>query len=368
MPGARVRWTRAAENEIEVVGHGMAWFDDGVRWVASASEIEPASITELRRAVDAFRRWFEVDDDFEVLVFVAPEDDLRRDGEMFQARRVVLALSPSGTFVQVILIRAPDDELLDETEMTALIGPLLERHRAEGAGFEIDQQKFGTAYYVSAEISPRGRTVADAMRIGDDLLLLLDATLGGGLSPGTVVDLLRAQRPDLLIGQAETEWLEFKQAPYGLGDPLQEVELAKDVSALANRPGGGLLVIGLATKNRNGTDTANAVRSQPLGLLSVRRYRQALDRWIFPPLDDLRIEIAEIEPGRGVMWVRVEPQPEALWPFLVLGAVQRGKVLGNHFSLVRRRGDETMAVPAAVVHGLLVAGRVALATAPRDAG
>jgi hypothetical protein len=62
--------------------------------------------------------------------------------------------------------------------------------------------------------------VGDAMQIGEDLLVLWHASLGGGLSPSTGVDLMRAQRPELLVGQPETEWFEAKQAPYGLGHDL----------------------------------------------------------------------------------------------------------------------------------------------------
>lgn len=365
MPGARVRWNATAEDEFEVIGHGSVWFDDpGI--VASAVVIEPASLTELRRALDRYRKRM-YDGDFEVHVFDASEDDVRNELEMLQARDVSLLCAPAQTFLQLVLVQAPEEPLLDQFETGATLLSLLHTHRARVADFQISRQKFATVYYLTVEISPRGRTVGDAMRIGDDLLVLWEASIGRGLNPVTVGNLLRAERPELLIGQTETEWLEAKQAPYGLGDPLQEIELAKDVSALANRPGGGLLVIGLVTKNRNGVDTVTAVRSQPMERLRPRRYRQALDKWIFPPLQDPRIETVEVEPGRGVMWIHIEPQPEALWPFLIVGAVQRGKVLGNHFSLVRRRGDETVVDPAAVVHGLLVAGRVALATAPRNA-
>jgi hypothetical protein len=42
------------------------------------------------------------------------------------------------------------------------------------------------------------------MQIGEDLLVLWHASLGGGLSPSTGVDLMRAQRPELLVGQPET--------------------------------------------------------------------------------------------------------------------------------------------------------------------
>ena len=80
------------------------------------------------------------------------------------------------------------------------------------------------------------------------------------------------------------------------------------------------------------------------------------------------IEAVEIEPGRGLLMVFVPQQPEPLWPFLVCGTIISKKVLSNHFSLVRRRGDETADDTAAVVHGLMVAGRAAAGGVARGPG
>ena len=40
----------------------------------------------------------------------------------------------------------------------------------------------------------------------------------------------RAARPDLLVGQVESEWLECKRAPYQVADERAKFELAKDVA------------------------------------------------------------------------------------------------------------------------------------------
>lgn len=89
-------------------------------------------------------------------------------------------------------------------------------------------------------------------------------------------------------------------------------------------------------------------------------YQGVIDRSVFPPPRDLAIEAIEIEPDKGILFVGVPPQPQALFPFLVVGAIADGKMLGNHFSLVHRRGDRGVATKPEEVHGLLVAGRVAL--------
>lgn len=129
----------------------------------------------------------------------------------------------------------------------------------------------------------------------------------------------------------------------------------------------GLLVIGLVTGRRDGRDVVIRLRAQPMDLLRPRRYQQSLDRWIYPRPRDVVMDAVEVEPGRGLLVILIPPQPEQLWPFLVCGAVVGEKVLGNHFSLVRRRSDETADDTAALVHGLMVAGRVALSGAPREA-
>ena len=51
---------------------------------------------------------------------------------------------------------------------------------------------------------------------------------------------------DALIGTQESEWLEFKSAPYGIPDPGQRWQLAKDVAGFANSRGGHI-VIGVKT-------------------------------------------------------------------------------------------------------------------------
>jgi len=52
---------------------------------------------------------------------------------------------------------------------------------------------------------------------------------------------------DRLMGIAEDEQLDFKRSPYQLAEDRQKMELAKDISALANA-GGGLILIGIETR------------------------------------------------------------------------------------------------------------------------
>ena len=66
---------------------------------------------------------------------------------------------------------------------------------------------------------------------------------------------------DSILGTAESEQIDFKEAPYQLDSPRQRWELAKDVAALANARG-GLIVLGFRTSRDENhlVDTASEHR------------------------------------------------------------------------------------------------------------
>ncbi|MCA1705159.1 MAG: ATP-binding protein, partial [Actinobacteria bacterium] len=66
------------------------------------------------------------------------------------------------------------------------------------------------------------------------------------MTPDEVVACLDAGDDDAVLGEPETQHLDFKEQPYVLNSAKARWELAKDVAALANS-GGGSLVIGVAT-------------------------------------------------------------------------------------------------------------------------
>jgi hypothetical protein len=364
MSGAMVRWRRAEEN-FDVSGVGRMWFSDQTTVVAALEVIGPASLTELRRAVARCRRDM-YPGDYRFDLFDAPADQLASHEDMFLAEPISLTLGEERTTMTVALALASEEPAEGRDEVSELLAPILRRTATTIVEFSADEQTTATVQYLTVEVNARGRTVGEVIHLGFDLLQLWGAGVGGQLTPTTVADLIRAQRADLLVGTAENEWFEAKGAAYSLGDDLDEIELAKDVSALANRPEGGLLVVGLVTRKRAGRDVVVCARPQPLTSMRPGRYRQRLDKWIYPRLRDAVVEAVETGPGEGLLVILIPPQPEPLWPFLVSGAVVGRKYLGNHFSLVRRRGDETVDDPAAVAHGLMVAGRAALSVAPRQ--
>ena len=360
MPGAQVRW-RLSDEHFEVLGHGLLWFDDQGLIIGAADVASAASLTELRRAIVRYRVTM-YDEEVRLTVYDVEEHLLLEDEDVLSPRDVSLELTHNHTFINLVLA-VEADVRFNKYEIAAILRPQLLRHRATLIELTEEILPLVNMARMTVEISHRGRTVGDALAIGDDLLALWRASLGGELTPATAADLIRAQRPELLVGQRETVWFEAKGGSYDLKDERRAIEFAKDVSALANRAEGGLLVLGLTTSKRGGSDTVKAVR--PLSLTDARpaRHQQAIDTWVFPPPQDLVIESVEIGPDCAVMFILVPPQPDALMPFLVTGAIREDQLLGSHFSLVRRRGDETAITQAETVHGLMVAGRAALALA-----
>lgn len=354
---AGVRW-RVKDEEFEVVGHGRLWFGERDAIAGSVGVVEGAGLTELNHALDRYRETM-YEGDYELLLYDSPEEELRDEEEYLNPRPISLEFGGGHTFVVVQAAFEPTFQV-DEAELAGLLYPQLKKHRA--TLMPIHEDVSGSAKFVrlTFEISPRGRSVKDALQIGDDLERLWIATLGGELSAETVHDLLHAGRSDLLIGQRESDWLECKGRPYRLSEPLERFELAKDIAMLANRPEGGVLLIGPATKSKAGLDVIKKIVPQALSDIRPTSYQGAIKRTVFPPPQDLNIEAVASGANRGILFIEIPPQPQALLPFLVIGAIAGDKVLGNHFSLVYRRGDKGVAIRPEEVHGLLIAGRAAL--------
>jgi hypothetical protein len=374
MTGARVRWRRS-KDVFEVVGHGEMWLSDFADVEAAAEVIGPASLTELRHAVDRSRSEIDLSkfaaETFYFEIYDVPGDQLPKTSDeliFFNPEPISLELSSHETVLRLDLVIDRNKPANTPEVAEEILSPLLLRMGARFIDLRVFAGAKATTSRARIKINPRGLTVGDALQIGSDILQLWNAGTGGGITPPTAADLIRAKRADLLIGQRENEWFEVKQAPYRLENVIEQIELAKDVSALANRADGGLLVIGLVTGRQGEHDVVKRLRTQPVERLSPRRYRQSLDRWIYPRLRDIVVDAVVVEPGRGLLMILIPPQPEPLWPFLVVGAIVNKRILGNHFSLVRRRGDQTVDDTAAVVHGLMVAGRAALSDAPRHIG
>lgn len=110
------------------------------------------------------------------------------------------------------------------------------------------------------------------------------------LDLASIKDALDSGRFNDLIGEFENEWLECKGQPYDLAREDQKLELAKDITGLANASG-GVLLLGYSTKRSDihGEDQIYEVRAFPEDRFRQSQYESVLTTWIYPPIDGLEI-------------------------------------------------------------------------------
>lgn len=252
-----------------------------------------------------------------------------------------------------------DEEVL--ADVSAVLAPLLARHRARLVAASIDQGYRGPPWIGQATLVPpiRGKTLDELYQFAQDAAALLRAASDAGLTRQTALDLVRGGHAHLLIGQPEGHWLDAKIDHYDLTRLPGKISLAQAAARFANAELGGLVIVGLGTKKIPGGEVIRSISPVPLEPGMVRKYQQALEGHLFPPPDMLELEHVEVDGGMLVV-IHVPPQPEELKPFLVHGAVVEGRSEGSFFSIVRRRGETSIPVTAAQVHGALAAGRALL--------
>jgi hypothetical protein len=364
MSGARVLGGR---NGLRVEGHGpILEGRHDTELVAALEVIGEASLSSLRQGI---RRWSPGHFRFVTASIVdVPAASLASNPDKFWPEPVEIRLvewNEDGLddeyYAFATAYGDPDDGLPNVARIESLIAPLIRRHHAT-AVIEVDDDEtdWGGAYQLGIQITmPRvGRTVYDAYNLGKGVLALIEAGEGGALRRETTLDLLHGRRVDVLLGQQETEWIDFKREGYAKTD-RGKLELAKDVASFANADG-GILVLGVATTKSGHIETASAVMPCPAGSVSVQSYRAVIARRIHPPPERLEIFSIPQMPHGDVWVVSVPPQPEEFKPFLVHGAVLGGKVNDAYYSIVTRRDDGAVATSPQAVHALLSAGRAAL--------
>jgi hypothetical protein len=125
---------------------------------------------------------------------------------------------------------------------------------------------------------------------------------------------------DRLIGAVEDDQFECKSAPYQLDNERDKLELAKDVSALANSVG-GVLLIGVQTE-KSPTHFGDEVRRvRPFGqaLVNLEQIAQLVGNWVYPPMHDLHIgwHPSQADRARGIVAIRVGADAVKERPYLV---------------------------------------------------
>lgn len=114
---------------------------------------------------------------------------------------------------------------------------------------------------------------------------------------------------DSIIDTQESDWIDFKEAPYQLQQPHQRWELAKDVAAFANGLG-GVIIIGYRTRRPENAlvDIATEHRRIQKGLINWDAYRQTIASWVYPHLEFARFFHRHLRPlheGTWSLWLSV---------------------------------------------------------------
>lgn len=156
------------------------------------------------------------------------------------------------------------------------------------------------------------------------------------------------------LGQAETQWLEFKLEMYRLQEELQKHELALDIASFANSPEGGVIVIGFKTKpDPHGRDVVVKAKGSQGMKKSISQIENLISQRIYPVPEQLSVQIFT-KADREVVAIGVPPQAPSRHPFLVVGQkVSTDKYSGIGFSWVERIGGSKRSVSVARMHSLI---------------
>jgi hypothetical protein len=165
---------------------------------------------------------------------------------------------------------------------------------------------------------------------------------------------LDAHEPVSLLELRETQWLDAKAAPYSLGDPKAVEELTKDVAAFANG-GGGVIVIGIATRLELDEEVLDRIIGVDPGTVDTDRIRKLIRQRITPSPRGVRVGWSGADSGR-VVFIDV-PAQAADTLFVVPAPVGRpGSPRADTVAVPMRDGDSTHWLPRTEIQQLLSAG------------
>jgi hypothetical protein len=279
-----------------------------------------------------------------------------------------LTLRPAGRrfelefiYVDEAPVRGEDDETASR-RLSSYLSPLVQAQRATVVSVDLHEGAAVPPWpYVVVLSVPRGDWIVEkALRLADSATALLHAVGASAFSRDVIVQVLRAGHPEALLGQPESICLDVKRQHYDLTDAAGKISLAQDVARFANAESGGVLIVGMQGKKVPGGEIISAITPIQLGGRDIRRYGQTIESYVFPLVEDLELFGVDAEAGSQLLAISVPPQAEELKPFLVHGAIVKGKVEGAFVSIVRRRGEHSVPIIAPAIHAMLAAGRALL--------
>ncbi len=122
-----------------------------------------------------------------------------------------------------------------------------------------------------------------------------------------------------LKGQIENEFVDAKEGMYKLNNDKNKLELAKDVSSFANGEG-GIIIIGAKTEQKSeiNIEYINEITPFQDNLINIKTYLDNVNGWIYPPIEDVKIEWKPSSNNNqeGLVYIFIPPQKDIHKPFL----------------------------------------------------
>jgi len=163
------------------------------------------------------------------------------------------------------------------------------------------------------------------------------------LSLPEIITILQSGDFTTLIGSLEGDHLECKGAPYQLEQEREKMELAKDVSALANAYG-GIILIGVQTE-KEPTYHGDIIRRLGCfvqGRVDFSQYQNVISDWVLPSIRGLKLNwhASATNHNEGIASILIPQDACRERPFLVAKVIENtGRVIGSYVGFFERTRD-----------------------------
>lgn len=166
---------------------------------------------------------------------------------------------------------------------------------------------------------------------------------------------LDTHQPDALLGLRESQWIDVKKQPYQLSAPAVAEEFAKDVAAFANA-GGGVIVLGIATRPEHGAEILDQVLGVDPAAVNGDQIRKTLLQRITPAVRGIRIGWSGREDEPQVAFIHIPTQAPGQLFVVAAPTGKNGSPRPDTVAVPIRDGDGTHWLPRAEIQQLLAAG------------
>lgn len=372
MRGRRVKFVFdpdvVSSDSLEVEGIGYAELLDGDHAFAPLEILREANLSSLRAAMTSVYTNYEYGNSedpmkgyprFRVNWTMDSVADFDEEDSLIAPVSIVLMRDRS-LLIEIDVLNGPlvRSEEQNWPEGHAVLEDWLRSRKGKLVSLTPFSLEYRTYWIARFEIPLRDKTLADAHRIGDEAVAIIEAFGSGDLTIESIAGLLNGGHASALIGLPESQLLETKVAIH-LETDKEKLELSKDVSAMANAVPGGVLIVGLKTKTRQGRDIITSIHPIP-DTGQPRRVRAILHRYVYPPIQGLKVVVVpaglSYKADEHLLMIVVPAQPRELAPFLVAGVVVDGNVFGNFIGVFERREDDVTALAAPSIQAGLSAG------------